>query len=65
MVLRLRKFEGETSDSLSENVPSCESYEKFAGTLIRRGVESVMIAYIFQQGGCRRRVNGEDPKTQF
>ncbi|MBN2228241.1 MAG: DUF2225 domain-containing protein [Candidatus Thorarchaeota archaeon] len=59
------KLEGEPEDSLVENTPSCDSYMKFAENLIKSGAESSIIAFTFQQGGCCKRMNGEDPKTEF
>ncbi len=59
------KLEGEPEDSLIEAEPSCDSYEKYAEGLIKKGAESATIAYTYQQGGCCRRVNGEDPTVQF
>lgn len=61
----MKNWKGEPEDSLIEAEPSCDSYEKYAEVLIKKGAESATIAYTFQQGGCCRRVNGEDPAVQF
>jgi hypothetical protein len=59
------KLEGEPEDSLIEAEPSCDSYDKYAETLIVKGAESAIIASIFHQSGCCKRINGEDSVLQF
>ncbi len=52
-------------ESLLHAEPSCELFEKYVQLLIQQNAEPILIAYISQQSGCCRRVNGEDPTSQF
>ena len=59
------QIDEELDESLLRANPSCDSFEKYIKTLIEQDADPSLIAYVSQQSGCCRRINGQDPSAQF
>jgi hypothetical protein len=61
-------FETLDEEPNQENIEiktSCDIYERFIDQLIASEEDAATIAFVSQQSGCCKRINGEDPTLQF